>query len=128
MRTIKYRVYYPKLKEVTKGFTFKEAVDRKADDIFNKYNILMEYTGFKDINGKEIYEGDIVKTTTAGKYKEENKTSDVIRGIGGQWQVRAIDEKGEIIYKHGLPISWGGWDTIKVIGNIYTKGVKKDEK
>lgn len=66
MRDIKFRAWdninkimaYPRIiKQIFSSIS--------SGDLLNRYEILMQYTGLKDKNGKEIYEGDII---TFGKY------------------------------------------------------------
>jgi YopX protein len=65
MREIKFRawnghkMYYDDLTVVGPDMGFN-ALIAKTGKIFN----LMQYTGLKDQNGKEIYEGDIVRQGT----------------------------------------------------------------
>lgn len=72
-------------------------------------NILMQYTGLKDKNGKEIYEGDIVKY--------ENEISEVVWGDYDFCFGWYFFTKNQYLWEtNGLS---NPWDETEVIGNIY---------
>jgi uncharacterized phage protein (TIGR01671 family) len=93
-------------------------------------NNLMQYTGLKDKNGKEIYEGDIVKTIE--HYNNETRRRVCIGVvILGEYRnsllgCEGFEEYGWHIYgKHIEYDLWDivtnhkGWCEVEVIGNIY---------
>lgn len=73
MREIKFRVWNPKRAEMlfikNIWVDFEKIAQQHIDGVLNLHILkLMQYTGLKDKNNKEIYEGDIVK---AGKFNYE---------------------------------------------------------
>lgn len=102
MREIKFRVWHNGLKYI--GIPSIGSFNDINDEISNHQEdgyTWMQYTGLKDKNGVEIYEGDIVK----GNY---------LRGIG---EIKWNDKFCKFDISHRMNISPS--DEFEVIGNIY---------
>lgn len=101
MREIKFRIWDKKEKYM-ETFELDNDFDCEIDWLDNR--ILMQFTGLKDKNNKEIYEGDIIirqrwsKGEKGGQYIREVKWRDTNSNHG--YGIRAIE-------------------TTEVIGNIY---------
>ena len=103
MREIKFRAWDKEKNEITTTICIG-GLHIPYNSNPNNY-ILMQYTGLKDKNGKEIYEGDIVRNT-ADKYHYEIKWDN----FESAW---SLGENGSPIRRYLLSEYW------EVIGNIY---------
>ncbi|MGO5072370.1 YopX family protein [Clostridium sporogenes] len=115
MREIKFRAWDKideKIREITLiDFEYKKVKllnDYTGESYLRDFEevILLEYTGLKDKNNKEIYEGDIVKIVS---------------------KVTGLFTKGKVVQGYGCFLVQYDWNThllcefhnIEVIGNIY---------
>ncbi|CAG5561265.1 TPA: hypothetical protein VUN51_001223 [Streptococcus pneumoniae] len=79
---------------------------------------LMQSTGLKDKNGKEIFEGDIVRTTRflgradeiGGFYEYEKEFIGIVKQLEGSW---VIDTGSDAV------CLWTEIEENEIIGNIY---------
>jgi uncharacterized phage protein (TIGR01671 family) len=119
MRTIKFRAWDKKNKQFWYQFKISSLYGSLyfPDDMIREDWELLQFTGLLDKNGKEIYEGDIVKITDP--YDEESKIS-LVKCIGDgfivEWNNGFCGGDSDISL-----ISWAMEDDFKfeVIGNIY---------
>ena len=76
---------------------------------------LMQYTGLKDRNGKEIYEGDIIKYSSdvINSFYRANEIFREVRFKYGMYGIKGIEDGTHIPFGNILKCQY------EVIGNIY---------
>ena len=125
MREIKFRAWLKedrKMEDIkTIDFTDKTIRCLKKNEFINAYLLrrvsfddveLMQYTGVKDKNGKEIYEGDIVLIKL---YETSTWHKTVVGFKKGAFIADLIDKEDYVyIFHHGFT-----GDDFEIIGNIY---------
>lgn len=112
-REIKLRAWDNSLKKIrTSGISINKGVISSED----KDIILMQFTGLKDKNGKEIYEGDILKVYS--NYMEKPEIY-LVKWFGDK-DYPAFDLENWESESNGLSeLSQSGEYDYEVIGNIF---------
>ena len=116
-REIKFRAYHKERKEIFEiaSIDFEEKKAALSNGIIKLLNVdfkqfeLLQYTGVKDKNGKEIYEGDILF------FRDENMKYVAV------WQDTAFIIKSIEIRKYSEKMYWLDDTEIccEIVGNIY---------
>lgn len=117
MREIKFRAWDERIKRMLyKNFydrnwyyhSVKCHTHKKLMPEDFSFQVLMQYTGLKDKNGIEIYEGDILE-------HEDDPPSGVYEGC----EVTFDEEYGIYCFKNDAPNLLSSYCNLKIIGNIY---------
>lgn len=109
MREIKFRAYGPNLKHMWEWDEIKHV--SLMDLILVGEKIVMQYTGLKDKNGVDIYEGDLI-TNGSGRIAQVKWLN-----VAGMWDCEPVkiarNDNSDGFKNNCWPIS------VEVIGNIH---------
>ena len=117
MREIKFRAWDMQEKRMRPSFSLSEymSITEAASEKYTPLmtaNTLMQYTGLKDKNWKEIYEGDVVESSNWTKYEVRwnNRTSSF-----QIWQNGKYNRKFRAIGK--IEIIWNIYENPNLLNN-----------
>mgnify|MGYP001738758570 CR=1 FL=1 len=91
-------------------------IDHSAEDL-----VLMQSTGLKDKNDKEIFEGDIVRQVRTQPITENETITGVVIMIEGAWLIMNDCEQL-------ASYLWSETDENEIIGNVYENRELLEEK
>jgi len=123
MRELKFRFWREKEKKFAYSDDYNEFYEFFEIACYGKENECEQYVGMTDKNGKEIFEGDIIKYQRGYNFAaSDEQTSDVkfkvskyIKSEIGVWPI--------MWFNGGSPLT----DTIEIIGNIHEPMEKNNE-
>jgi uncharacterized phage protein (TIGR01671 family) len=121
MREIKFRCWHKKGKDMSQGTSIREMMNsyQATCSIFSGPNtkefldnlVFMQYTGLIDKNGKEIYEGDIVRENDGSSYE--------IFWLGYKASFYAGNDKKRRWHSLNQLLDTELYNEYEVMGNIY---------
>lgn len=123
MREMKFKAY-DKEYGLSDPFTFGWVITFKTKTVFKSHVSegmqVMQYTGLHDKNGKEIYEGDVIRCQTNNKFKYPHKGQVIylkhIAGFGITTEPIISESTG----KEEEAFTYFNYnENFEVIGNIY---------
>ena len=107
MREIKFKAWDKTDKFMTDPFYLGSL---NAGDGYDDKWIILQFTGLKDTNGTDIYEGDIVK---ASIYSDETPSVLEVRFHKGCFEIDYEDSESDVV-----PIGWFA-GSLEVTGNVF---------
>ena len=128
----KFRIYVPAFQSFLKSYNNSQEIGLFYVGVFNTLHtypympkeeyVIQQYSGIKDVNGVEIFEGDVLKTTedldNDCMYDDETTYTkySVVRKAPGYFFYDEDEPFGFLINTHDGVNSY-----VEVVGNIYNK-------